>query len=991
MKIHTARFLSRSSVAALALAAVVPASQAWAQAEALPEETVAAEAAATGEEIIITGSRLGRDSFNAPTPVNIVGEERMDNLAINNVADALNQLPSFRPITSPSTNNFRAGSNIGARTLDLRGLGTTRTLVLIDGRRTVPSTEEGRFDLNSVPSIMVQRSEVVTGGASAAYGADAVAGVVNLILDTRFDGIKGEASYGISEYGDAERVNFGAVFGTDFAGGRGHIVIGGEYSDEDGIGGAIERDWSSRFHGFIGNPFWSSAGGNTDPQNIAADNALFVLNQAGVITSRGLVNGAPTPATALQGLQFNEQGNLVPFQFGEFFNPLAPGIQMIGGDPSIQDVYGCDKCPLLVATSHVSLLGHAEYDISDSVRLKAEVAYSRVTGGPSFGSTSLNYGTTAPIIVRRDNAFLTPQVQAIMDDAGFVTCANPAAPTRNCSFELGRSHAELGNAAYVSRNRTWRGMLGLEGDLANGWNWDVSYSLGRTNGRMEGTGVRNEVRWAQALDPVFAPAGVAGIPEGTIVCRSTLTNPNNGCVPANVLGPNTISPAVTAWVMGDIWQTRKFEQHAWAVNLRGSLFENWAGDVKFATGAEYRIDKSEGERDPFTASGQTNAVNATILPPITQKVKEAYLELGLPLIADSSVGSLDVDGALRYTDYSLSGSAWTWKLGAVWDISRALMVRVTRSRDIRAPNALELNPNTTTQRFPLNDPKLNLAYEIPSVFGGNPDLELEKGDTFTAGAVFQPGFVPNFRLSVDYYDIKVTGAIDTISNAIAIQLCRQGNPVVCTIGPDDRITQLRSTYQNVNTLKARGFEGVMNYLVELGGESALNFNVNANYVTKLETQLATGQVRDFAGVTGNFGAITNLVGVPRWRADAVITYDNPLFSLTAHGRYIPSALLSRDHIGPGEPGYSVDWVANVTVPGDFRQSISDNSVDSRFYLDLTASVKLYGPEGEDGIELFGGIDNVFDKDPPSNLRFIGNGLYFDSIGRYYKVGVRFEM
>ncbi len=954
----------------MALAAFIPASQAWAQDETIPTdtptETPSAEGSSQQGEIIVTGSRLGRNSFNAPTPVNVVGGERMDDLAISNVADALNQLPSFRPITSPTTNNFRAGSNIGARTLDLRGLGTTRTLVLIDGNRTVPSTEEGRFDLNSVPSIMIQRSEVVTGGASAAYGADAVAGVVNLILDTRFDGIKGEASYGISDYGDAQSVNFGAVFGTDFAGGRGHIVLGGEYSDQDGIGGALERDWSSRFHGFIGNPFWSSNGGNTAPQNIAADNALFVLNPNGVITAAG----------PLQGLQFNEEGNLIPFQFGEFFNPAAPGIQMIGGDPSIQDIYGCDQCPLLVATEHISLLGNVEYDVSDTVRLKAQMAWSRVTGGPSFGSTSLNYGTTAPIIIRRDNAFLTPQAQAIMDDAGVT------------QFPLGRSHAELGGASYVSRNHTWRGILGLEGDLGNGWAWDLSYSLGRTRGRMEGTGVRNEVRWSQATDAVFAPAGIAGIPEGTIVCRSTLTDPNNGCVPANVLGPNKISAGAAAWVMGDIWQTRQFVQHAWQANLRGTLFQNWAGDVKFATGAEYRIDKSEGERDPFTASGQVNAVNATILPPMTQKVKEAYVELGVPVLADSAVGALTVDGALRYTDYSLSGNAWTWKLGAVWDVSDALMIRVTRSRDIRAPNALELNPNTTTQRFPLNDPKLNLAYEIPSVFGGNPDLELERGDTFTAGVVLQPGFIPNLRLSVDYYDIKVKGAIDTISNAIAIQLCRQGNTAVCTIGPDDRITQLRSTYQNVNTLYASGFEGVLNYLYDLGDENVINLSVNANYVRKLETLLATGQLRDFAGVTGNFGAISNLVGVPRWRTSAVITYDNPLFSVTAHGRYIPAALLSRDHIGPHEKGYSVDWVA---TPEDLRQSISNNRVDSRFYLDLTASVKLYGPPGETGVELFGGVDNVFDTDPPSNLRFIGNGLYFDSIGRYYKVGVRVEM
>ncbi len=953
----------------LILATVACGSSASASAQDLDNQSTEPQAnePAVEETIIVTGSRLGRTAFNSPTPVNVLGEERMDDLAITNVADALNQLPAFRPITSPSTNNFRASSNIAARTLDLRGLGSTRTLTLIDGRRTVPSTEEGRFDLNSVPSILVQRSEVVTGGASAAYGADAVAGVVNLILDTRMTGVKGEASYGISEYGDAERVNFGAALGTTFADGRGHLVIGGEYADENGIGGASERDWSAKFHGFIGNPFWNAdpALSNGQPQNLAADNVLFAINPGGVVTAAG----------PLQGLQFNNQGNLVPFQFGDAFNPARPGIQMIGGDPSVQDLYGCDGCGLFVANSHISTLGHLEFEMNSAITFKAELAYSRVTGGPSHGSTSLNYGTTAPIIIKRDNPFLTPQAQAVMDEAGVT------------SFPIGRSHQELGQASYISRNKTWRGMLGLEGALDNDWSWDVYYSYGRTNGRLVGTNIRREDRWNQAIDPVMAPAGIDGIPAGTIVCRSSLTDPGNDCVPANVLGPGMISDAVVNWVMGDIWQTRKFEQHAAAVNLRGTLVRNWAGDVNFATGAEYRSDHSEGEQDPLSGSGTIAFVNSTPLPAMTQKVKEAYVELGVPVLADTGAGSLNVDGALRYTDYSLSGSAWTWKIGAVWDVTNALMLRVTRSRDIRAPNALELNPNTTSQRFPLNDPKLGFAYEIPSFFGGNPDLRLEKADTFTAGAVLQPGFAPDFRLSVDYYDIKVNDAIDTISNALAILLCRQGNTDVCTIGPDDRITELRSTYQNVNTLRARGFEGIASYRLGLGDESAINVNLNANYVTKLETQLPDGSVRNFLGVTGNAGAITNIVGVPRWRADAVITYENPLFSLTAHGRYIPSALLSRDYIGPGEAGYSVNWVPTAADP---RQSINDNSIDSRFYLDLGARVKIYG-EGDQRIELFGGIDNVFDKEPPSNLRFLGNGLYFDPVGRYYKMGIRVEM
>lgn len=913
-------------------------------------------------EIVVTGSRLGRNSFNSPTPVNIVGEQRMDDLAISNVGDALNQIPSFRPITGPSTNSFRSSANIAGRNLDLRGLGATRTLTLIDGRRTVPSGEDGRFDLNSVPSILVQRSEVVTGGASAAYGADAVAGVVNLILDTKLNGFKSELSYGISEHGDARTINGGLAYGGSFAGGRGHFLVGGEYADEGGIGDVNNRDWSRKYHNYAPNPFWSATpgAGNGQPANVATDNVLFVLNPGGLISQKG----------PLQGLQFDKQGNLVPFQFGQLFDRNHPGTFMVGGDPSVQDAYGLNNIPLMVSTSHISTLGHVDYDLSPSVTLSLELAYSHVRGGPTGGADSTNYSGSIKIF--RDNAYLTPSTAAAMD-AAHVT-----------SIPVTRSNAELGGTDFVSVNNTWRAFAGLKGTFGDNWSWDVYYQYGLNKGRLDGHNIRNNVRWAHAYDAVFAPAGLAGIPAGTIICRSTILDPADGCVPANVMGAGNVSPAAAAWVLGDVWQTRRFTQNLLSANLRGSPIKGWAGDISTAAGVEYRVDHSEGQNDPFTQSGQTNGVNTTALEPLTQKVFEAYLEAGVPVYDSAAIGTLNVDAAVRYTHYSLSGEAATWKVGGMAKPASWLMFRVTRSHDIRAPTALELNPNPVVLKLPLTDPKYRIQYLINAYQGGNPDLQLEKADTWTVGTVVQPNFLPGFRLSLDYYNIRVNDSIDVISAPLAIQLCRDNAaPGVCTIGTDDagnpdRILDVRSTYQNVNRLNAEGLELVTNYHLGLSPASSVDFTLNGNYVINLKTTFADGSLTNYAGVTGNAGAVTNILGVPRWRLDGVITFHTNGYSLTAHGKYIPESILNRDWIGPDDPNYSVN----------LPNSVNNNRVAGRFYLDLSGSIDLFHTANNHKVQIFGAINNVLDTDPPSNLRLIGNALYFDPVGRYYKIGVR---
>ena len=917
------------------------------------------------DEVVVTGSRLGRTSFNSPTPVSVIGQERSQALNITNVGDALNQIPSFRPIVGPATNSFRSSANIAGRSLDLRGLGAIRTLTLIDGRRHVTSSDDGTFDLNSVPSILIQRSEVVTGGASAAYGAGAVSGVVNLITDTRLQGIKAEASYGVSEHGDARNTYVAAAGGTSIAGGRGHLVVGGEYSKEGPVP-ELSRDWSRRLHDFIPNPFFSTnpALSNGLPANVAADNVRTSLTPAGSIT---IVH-------PLQGMQFDSNGNLVPFQFGDLYNRAKPSALMIGGDPSITGYYGAVG-PFVVGTKHGSILSHVSYDLTNAITVSAELGYAKVTGGPTGANPRSD--PNGALRIQRDNAYLTPATAAMMDAA------------RTTFLPVSRINFELGPNVYSSTNETWHAFAGVNGKLPGDWKWDAYYQFGRTTGRQSNANSRLEQRFKDSIDAVRAPAGIPGIAAGTIICRTTISAPTNGCVPANIMGPNKISPEAAAWINTVAYSTRKFTDHNLAANIRGDLFQGWAGPISAAAGVEYRSSASEGDNDANSKAGLFSQVAWTYLPPTTQKVTEGYVEASVPILHDSPLGkALDVDGAVRRTHYSLSGNATTWKVGAVYRPDEQYMLRVTRSRDIRAPSPLELNPNKSTTTLSLADPKYGVQYLMPTFSGGNPDLKLETADTFTAGAVLQPDWFRNFKLSVDYYDISVDGAIDIPAANLAISICRSGtNPAICTLGADangnpDRILALFATYQNINKLHTRGYELVANYALDLAKVAQwmsgdVNISLNGSYVDTLSTLLPNGTKKELSNFTGNSGGVTNILGVPRWRADAVITYSQPAYSLTAHLSHIPKALQNPDWIGAEQDGYS-PYLPN---------SVTYNHVSARTYLDLSARVKLSRQEDRQ-LELFGGVNNVFDADPPPELRLNGNGLYFPPVGRNYKIGIR---
>jgi iron complex outermembrane receptor protein len=986
--------LKVASFVSTSLIALAAATAASAQATpAAPGASTPAPAQAESvsvEEVVVTGSRV-RTTYNSPTPVNVVGAERMQQLAIPDVATALNQIPSFRATTSASTILFRVNGAIGGNTPDLRGLGTTRTLVLVDGRRFVPSVDSGGVDLNGVPNALVKRSEVVTGGASAAYGADAVAGVVNLILDTKFNGLKIDASAGVSEHGDGKNYFLSVAGGRGFAGDRGHIIAGFEYRDDKGVGNCFQRDWCAKLTNFVPNPgYIGGVSTNGLPATLVLDNVNFVYTPSGVLLSAvqtvgGVkttlgqqVNntGATALPAALRGLQFNTAGNaLVPFQFGNYLS----GTFMQGGDAAASNNWGWGNPPLVTPTSHGSGIVHVDYDLTPKTQAFGEFIYSRTEGGPVRTSVLLQAPAGGSAGIDINNPFITPAVRAQ------ILAANPNITAINVNVAV----AQGGDTVVASStNNIYRFVTGLKGDLFKDWRWDASYEYGQTDSRTDVKNTRLASFDTQATNAITPPAGYGGTiyttPGGApVICASSVANPNDGCLPVDLFGQN-ITPAVLNKYFKDEFQTRTIKQHDLMVNFRGTLFELPAGPVQAAFGGEYRHDSVSGDVDALTKAGLFAAPQVTALPKVTQGVTEGYAEANIPLLADLPLAkSLSVDLTGRYTHYSGFGNAKPWKVGVEYQPNDQILVRVTRSADIRAPTAAESNPNTVQTFLPLNDPFSGTNHLVGALAGGNPNLELESAKTNTAGVVLKPNFFPRFHASVDWYDITVKNAIDSVSAPNILSACSTKN-LLCNLitftgaAKASPVATVLSNFQNVAQVHAEGYEIQTDYTIPDVLDGTVSFQVNANYIEDLKSIGGTGLVTRMNGVTGNAGSLAGIAGVPKYKIDGLVAYTRPSWMVAAHMRYIPKSILDPTKIGPDQAGY------NINLP----TSVSINTVSARFYMDLSASAQLPSLFGSSKTELYGGITNLFDKDQPSELRLFGNPLQYDTVGRAFRLGIR---
>lgn len=906
------------------------------------------------EEIVVTGSRAVANGLKAPTPVTMVSSEQLINASPSNVADGLNKLPQFVGSSSPASqgvSTFGGASNF----LNLRNLGAQRTLVLLDGRRAVPSTATGTPDVNLMPNLLLQRVDVVTGGASAAYGSDAVAGVVNFVLDKKFEGMKGEVGAGISEHGDNFNYKAGAAFGSAFAGDRGHVLFSADYDNNEGLPDAASRDWFVAGYAPINNPGVTAA----TPASPSNPTRLIVPNvKSSAVTYGGLI----TSTGVLRGIEFGPGGQPLPFNFGT----LTTALTQVGGS----GVDGNDDVSITPSSIRNTAFGRLSYDVTEDFTVFFEGTYGR---DKSEFKTLDNFqvaGTQFTIF--SGNPYLPASIQQTM------TANNIA------SFTMGRMGRDLGFTFVDVRNKTRDFVAGFNGRFGDGWTYDAYYENGRNVLTIDIDNNTIQTNLYRAADAVRNPT------TGAIVCRTTLTTPTDGCVPINLFGEGSPSQSAIDYVTGIASSRLVVKQQVAAFAVRGEPWLTWAGPVAVAFGGEYRKETADQTADAISSSiitggairGYPTSLNNKLggfqignPQPLSGQydIKEGFLEVDVPLASETTwAESLNVNGAIRYADYETSGGVTTWKVGAVYEPITDLRFRATRSRDIRAGNVNELFQSAGQSTMSVVDRFRNAANTtIISRQTGNTALDPEKADTTVIGVSYGPEWLDGFDMSVDYYKIKIDDAIAQLGAQVVVDQCFAGSQDLCALiqrdpgvgGALGPITTIFTRTLNVAAIKKWGVDIEARYATALG-EGDLTVRGLAAYTGRQETAtLGAALPQIQAGTAIN----------PHWRATFSANYTIDRLSLFAQERFI----------GAG----NIDPTLNASA-------ININRTKATFYTDLTARYRLGEQEN---IEVYGTINNVFDQDPrfiPSfmsiSTRATNQGVY-DVVGRAFYVGARFKM
>lgn len=1018
---------SCASIAALAMAMLSTGSPLLAQ-EA-PQS--GGSATASIADIVVTGTRLRTTGYDAPTPTQVISQVDIQRAAPKMIDDFLNQVPS---ISGSMTLRARAvqasnGTN-GISSPSLRSIGTNRTLVLLDGQRSVSVTQTGETDVLSFPSQLIQRVDVVTGGASALYGSDALAGVVNFILDKEYEGLKIEAQGGITTYGDDENYKFAGTYGTKFAGGRGHFVASAEYQWNKGIGRDFDRlrngrgpkrDWEYGAPQLINNPAYNAVTNPTVPQFISSFNGTSNAGPAGS-TPGGLINNCLSAASAivpcgLKGTAFTNAGAPYAFNYGQV-DANNPNLFMIGGDWRNSDVNALTG--LDPAFHRVNVFTRADFDLTDKINVFAQFMHSssktygnfntRVWQGAASGPTSPQTGS---LILRSDNAYLR---QALANDPARLAMLNSVDAV---SFGTVSEAEALGGRVKRKFDRFVVGGKG-EFDLGSqNYNWNFYYQHGRSHAHETIPGSHRVANLVRAIDAVVNPA------NGQIVCRSTLTDPTNGCAPLNLIGfDGVIDPGALAYVYGAPSRDHIFTQDVVSFDVAGEPFDLWAGPVSIAFGGEHRREKLKGKVDPLSVAGtaSTNpAVNNVsgwstnlVATNGSYHVTEGFLEVSVPLLKDSAVGkSLKIDGAVRATQYSTSGYVTTWKAGLIYEPVDGIRLRMSQSRDIRAASLGELytkglfitsavqetavvNGTPTTFNYPQN-----IAFTT-----GNAALDPEKADTTGIGLVVQPTGLPGFSFSADWYRIKIKDAVGLVAVQAIVAQCNAGNTLFCPAifrangstgaagpgltAPPSPITQVNNTYFNLASQEFSGIDFEASYRRELLGGNWSIHGFATRYIKARSNDGLTPPI-DFIGALGQSNSTPNIGSLPKWKYRVTTTFDADLFALTLTGRGSSAGTWD----APGV-AFNVECSTNcpTTLPVGYTRTVDNNRAPAAFYVDTTVTLK---PKiGGYDTEFFFNVTNLFNKDPAIQPRGPGglagsvpsNSLIYDTLGRTFSVGLR---
>ncbi|RUO26199.1 TonB-dependent receptor [Aliidiomarina minuta] len=927
------------------------------------------------ERIQVTGSRILREGAEAPSPVTVIsGQDLIDSGAMN-IGEVLSRLPALAN-TYTLANSGRFIGTAGVSLLDLRGMGTSRTLVLVDGQRHVASsTGSASVDTNTIPSSWIDRVEIITGGASAVYGADAVTGAVNFILKRDIQGFDATATKGFSEHSDYENERFTVSYGTNFADNRGNVAVSAEYNSQDRLN-ALDHPWTRTS--------WSSVGYEAFNGFPRAEEDALSPNHPDTysIPNTGHYRLSRNGTANIGGdwYTFSNDGQVRPVQLDGIVDPARGQCQA-----------PCDFINLRQYSEiqpeferfNVNLRGN--YEVTNNLLATFDAKYVR-TDSEDYGQPYFNF-FNARGNMQRDNAYVTDELGQLMDDAGAQT------------IQVNKMHDDVGRRFEENTRETTRFVVGLEGYLTDDWSFDSNLVWGKTE--LSRANDNNVIipNWLNAVDAVFDG-------DGNIVCRDADARAA-GCVPINNFGREGVSQEARDYVATRSLGTSEIEQTVVNFNVNNPfLYDLPAGAVGFAGGFEYREEKSSSKEDPFVAEGDT-FFNA--LGEVDGKfdVAEVYGELAIPLLADQFlVQDLILETAVRFADYSTIGNATSWKVGLDWTINDELRARFTVSEALRAPNITELFRAQSQTFYTVNDPcratNLNNAdpavaetrrarcaeLGVPDGFdstyddatlegrtGGNAELQPEESTSYTVGLVYQPSIVPGLSVTMDYWEIDITDTISglsaqrilnecvdaaSINNQFCARVDRRGaNPAE---GEQGEITVIENFALNIARSLNRGIDFEVGYDFDaLGGAFRTGF---------LGTYLIDARSYPFQEEPDEYTDFAGVLGDAELQARFTIDYVRDNWSVGTRTRYTSGVDL-----------YSPTEMANNPNPSNIMD------YGSYAVTDLTGTYRF-----DNGVRLTLGLDNVLDRGLPKNTTGTGAGsAYYDNIGRfgYVRVGYSF--
>ncbi|HEY9130733.1 MAG TPA: TonB-dependent receptor, partial [Dyella sp.] len=856
-----------------------------------------------------------------------------------------------------------------------RNLGTARTLVLVNGRRYVGSSAgSSEVDVNLIPVEWLDRVEIITGGASAVYGADAVTGVVNFILKKKYEGATLNAQYGTTQHGGFDRKKLALTGGMNFAGDRGNVAVSVEHSDQ----GSLE--FADRF----GRKSYTTV----QTPDGATDSALMSNAGSYTVTDGGTFFLGNSATNVANRYVFNPDGSVRPQRFGGMYDNA-------GRCSDCDSLHTNQVLQLQPKYGRTSINSVASFDISPEHRLYFEGSFSHINvkiwRQPAFGSGANAY------TIMRDNAYIDPGLAALMDANGLNSIA------------VSRFDVDAGRRGEDTTRNVTRGVFGANGVIVDDWEYDASLNYGVTRETRYNLNNRINDRFHASIDAVRDPA------TGQIVCRSSISpgsiNPQTGgvldpialgggCVPTSIFGTGAIDPAAAQWFNTTTSTKTRITQFVGGGSVtNNNLFQmpGDAGAASMAMGVEFRRETSRQVTDPLDVAGLT-FLNAIQPASGAYNVKEAYAEMALPVLADRmAVKNLTFDAAVRASDYSSIGRTKAWRWGLDWSIDDNLRLRGTMSSAVRAPNIDELYSGQSENFFTITDPcsdnqirnganpavrRANCqALGIPpgwtsansatirGVSGSSPALRPEVGRTWTAGMVLTPQFAPGLGVTLDYWNIKLTDAISAPSGADIARQCVDAPSGVgnsyCGNAQRDPVTHelvfINSTVQNISSLSTSGIDIGAYYSHDLGA-GRIRFNLNASRVIGYTEH--PFQDDPTIAIERN-----GTLGFPKWKGTLSTTYTLKGWTFNWNTRYASRMLL----------------VANESYRSNPIQTTPIRAGAS-FFNDVRASHAFKNS----GWQVYAGITNVFDCDPPVNMfgTTPGSALY-DTLGRGYYVGANY--